>query len=247
MDWDVLEMMESVLSRGAAADLRISGPTPPPPPRASCFRLHPQIACCAPVSRVLSKGKFAKGVPPCPRIAIADRPRPSPTCARTACARHLRKDPVRKFQIQRKTRREQAKLRKIKETLRPCMYRPIPESPVRRARRVAIRLGEYVADHGMEGEGDRRAARDLLMTIAPRLRGLTLQREGEPMLTAAVRIALALDHSAFLVQGPTGSREDLHWRSHDLRTRARREADRHYRKQSQSHPQPSRVGLPGLP
>ncbi len=68
-----------------------------------------------------------------------------------------------------------------------------------------FRLGEYVADHGMEGKGDHRAARDLLMTIAPRLRGQTLQRDSEPTLTAAVRIALDLDHSVFPVQGPPGA------------------------------------------
>ena len=68
-----------------------------------------------------------------------------------------------------------------------------------------FRLGEYVADNGMEGEGDHRAARDLLMAIAPRLRGQTLQRDSEPTLTAAVRIALDLDHSVFPVQGPPGA------------------------------------------
>ena len=59
--------------------------------------------------------------------------------------------------------------------------------------------------NGMEGEGDHRAARDLLMAIAPRLRGQMLQLDGEPTLTAAVRIALDLDHSVFPVQGPPGA------------------------------------------
>src|SRR6266436_1939787 len=68
-----------------------------------------------------------------------------------------------------------------------------------------FRLGEYVADNGMEGEGDHRAARDLLMAIAPRLRGETLQRDSEPTLTAAVRIALDLDQGVFPVQGPPGA------------------------------------------
>ncbi|MFX5210892.1 hypothetical protein ABTC77_19480, partial [Acinetobacter baumannii] len=39
-----------------------------------------------------------------------------------------------------------------------------------------MRIGEYVADHGVEGEGDYRAARDLLMTIAPRLRGQAFEQ-----------------------------------------------------------------------
>ena len=50
-----------------------------------------------------------------------------------------------------------------------------------------MRIGEYVAEHGMEGEGEHRAARDLLMAVAPRLRGQELQLDGEPALTAAIR------------------------------------------------------------
>jgi predicted RecB family nuclease len=68
-----------------------------------------------------------------------------------------------------------------------------------------MRIGEYVADHGMEGEGDHRAARDLLMAIVPRLRGQELQREGEGALQAAIRIALNLESSVFPVQGPPGA------------------------------------------
>jgi predicted RecB family nuclease len=68
-----------------------------------------------------------------------------------------------------------------------------------------FRLGEYVAHNGMEGERDHRAARDLLMVIAPRLRAETLQRDSEPTLTAAVRIALDLDQGVFPVQGPPGA------------------------------------------
>jgi predicted RecB family nuclease len=68
-----------------------------------------------------------------------------------------------------------------------------------------MRIGEYVADHGMEGEGEHRAARDLLMAVAPRLRGQELQLDGEATLTAAVRIARNLDSSVFPVQGPPGA------------------------------------------
>jgi predicted RecB family nuclease len=68
-----------------------------------------------------------------------------------------------------------------------------------------MRIGEYVADHGMEGEGDHRAARDLLMAVAPRLREQELQLEGEATLAAAIRIALNLDKSVFPVQGPPGA------------------------------------------
>ena len=53
-----------------------------------------------------------------------------------------------------------------------------------------MRIGEYVADNGMEGEGDHRAARDLLMAVAPRLRGQALRRDGEATLATAIRVAL---------------------------------------------------------
>ena len=71
-----------------------------------------------------------------------------------------------------------------------------------------LRLGEYVAANGMEGEGDHRAARDLLMANAPRLRGQMLQLDGEPTLIAAVRIA-------------------LDWTTAFFRSRAHRERGRH--------------------
>lgn len=68
-----------------------------------------------------------------------------------------------------------------------------------------MRLGEYVADHGMEGEGEHRAARDLLMTVGPRFRDGELRHHGEPTLSAAIRVAVNLDHSVFPVQGPPGA------------------------------------------
>jgi predicted RecB family nuclease len=68
-----------------------------------------------------------------------------------------------------------------------------------------MRIGEYVADHGMEGEGEHRAARDLLMAVVPRLRGQGLQLDGEGALSAAIRIALNLESSVFPVQGPPGA------------------------------------------
>jgi uncharacterized protein len=68
-----------------------------------------------------------------------------------------------------------------------------------------MRIGDYVADHGMDGEGDYRAARDLLTALAPRLRGQELEVDGEATLAAAIRIALNLDNSVFPVQGPPGA------------------------------------------
>lgn len=68
-----------------------------------------------------------------------------------------------------------------------------------------MRLGEYVADNGIEGEGNHRAARDLLMAAGPRLKGVALQETGEAMLASAVRVALNLEQSVFPVQGPPGA------------------------------------------
>ena len=68
-----------------------------------------------------------------------------------------------------------------------------------------MRIGHYVADHGMEGEGAHRAARDLLMAVAPRLRGQPLQLDGEATLAAAIRVALNLDSSVIPIQGPPGA------------------------------------------
>ncbi|NPU11973.1 TM0106 family RecB-like putative nuclease [Bradyrhizobium sp. 83002] len=68
-----------------------------------------------------------------------------------------------------------------------------------------MRLGEYVADHGIEGDGDHKAARDLLRRVAPQLRGQAFQVEGEETLTAAIRAALNLDQSVLPVQGPPGA------------------------------------------
>lgn len=68
-----------------------------------------------------------------------------------------------------------------------------------------VRLAEFVADNGIDGAGNHRAARDLLMAAAPRLRGQPLQRVDEPTLASAVRVALNLEESVFPVQGPPGA------------------------------------------
>jgi uncharacterized protein len=64
-----------------------------------------------------------------------------------------------------------------------------------------VRIGEYVADHGLESEGPYQAARDLLLRHAPRVEGQPLRVAGETSLTAALRLALALDGGVL----PTGS------------------------------------------
>ncbi|WP_456668435.1 TM0106 family RecB-like putative nuclease [Bradyrhizobium sp. USDA 3240] len=68
-----------------------------------------------------------------------------------------------------------------------------------------FRIGAYVADHGIIGPGAYRAARDLLLKVAPRLHGQALEQAGEPSLSTAIRAALSLDQSVFPVQGPPGA------------------------------------------
>jgi len=71
-----------------------------------------------------------------------------------------------------------------------------------------MRLGEWVAAHGVDAPGEYRAARDLLLGRGPRLAGHPegpLEREGEGGVRAARRLALALDHGALAIQGPPGS------------------------------------------
>jgi uncharacterized protein len=68
-----------------------------------------------------------------------------------------------------------------------------------------VRIGEYVAEHGMAGEGPYQAARDLLMRMPPRLDGRPIQKAGETTLNAALRIAPALGGGILPIQGPPGA------------------------------------------
>jgi predicted RecB family nuclease len=68
-----------------------------------------------------------------------------------------------------------------------------------------VRIGEYVATHGMAGAGSYRAARDLLMRVGPRLNGQKLKRDFETTVAAAIRIAPHLDSDVLPIQGPPGA------------------------------------------
>jgi uncharacterized protein len=68
-----------------------------------------------------------------------------------------------------------------------------------------FRIGEHVADHGIAGAGRYRAARDLLLKVAPRLRGQAVEQNGEPALATAMRAARAFDQTVFPLQGPPGA------------------------------------------
>ena len=87
----------------------------------------------------------------------------------------------------------------------------IPASPIptKEQRDALMRLGQWVAQHGLEREGAHRAVRDLLCLRPPRLLGVTpgspLAAPGERARDAAIRLAPLLDHSYLAIQGPPGS------------------------------------------
>lgn len=66
-----------------------------------------------------------------------------------------------------------------------------------------MRLGEWVADHGIDADGPYRAARDLLLRRPPR--PVMETTEGDQLLPAAVRWVQELDRSVLPIQGPPGA------------------------------------------
>jgi predicted RecB family nuclease len=83
---------------------------------------------------------------------------------------------------------------------------PIVGTPQHRER--LRELGTWVADHGIDGDGPGRAARDLLMGRPPRAgqpEGAVLREPGETDLQAARRLALRLDRTVLPIQGPPGA------------------------------------------
>jgi uncharacterized protein len=87
----------------------------------------------------------------------------------------------------------------------------IPSSPIptKDQRDALLRVGQYVADHGFDGIGQYRAARDLLCLRPPTIEGVTsgspLVQSGERAKDAALRLAPSLADSYLAIQGPPGS------------------------------------------
>lgn len=68
-----------------------------------------------------------------------------------------------------------------------------------------LRLGEYVVESGIEGEGDYYSARALLLRELPNTGGQVLRNEGEDTLDAALRFVEAFEQGVFPIQGPPGT------------------------------------------
>lgn len=68
-----------------------------------------------------------------------------------------------------------------------------------------FRLGEYVADHGIAGDGLFKSARDLLARVPPNLNGEPIQCDTESTLEAALRLANQLEDGVLPIQGPPGT------------------------------------------
>ncbi len=86
-----------------------------------------------------------------------------------------------------------------------------PEPPVNSVplQRAVYRVGQWVADHGVDAPGPYRAVRDLLLQLPPRIpghpAGAPLSHPGEAPLAAARRLVTALGSGCLPIQGPPGT------------------------------------------
>jgi uncharacterized protein len=85
---------------------------------------------------------------------------------------------------------------------------PLPWIQTRDHQARLYELGEWVAQHGIDGDGPARAIRDMLLRRPPRAgqtAGAPLAEPGETDLEAARRSALALESTVLAIQGPPGA------------------------------------------
>ena len=68
-----------------------------------------------------------------------------------------------------------------------------------------FRLGEYVADNGIEGDGPYKSSRDLLLCLPPDLQDQLIRNDGEDTLAAALRLSTILSAGVLPIQGPPGT------------------------------------------
>jgi predicted RecB family nuclease len=94
------------------------------------------------------------------------------------------------------------------EVPHPTSLVPKDLVPTKELRASLMRIGEWVADHGIDADGPYRAARDLLRRLPPRagqVPGTRIQDDADDPTKLAVRVAMALDESTLPIQGPPGS------------------------------------------
>lgn len=75
-------------------------------------------------------------------------------------------------------------------------------------RDALLRIGQWVAQHGIDADGLYRAGRDLLLRIPPRLKSRSIDEvvaDSETPLEAAKRVVLELDGGLLPIQGPPGA------------------------------------------
>ena len=68
-----------------------------------------------------------------------------------------------------------------------------------------LRLGKYVAEYGVRGDGEYKAGRDLLIRTSMDTNGQAFQKTGEKPLEAALRLTKLLKDGVLPIQGPPGS------------------------------------------
>ena len=68
-----------------------------------------------------------------------------------------------------------------------------------------VRIGDYVARHGLGGDGSYRAPCYLLLRELPRVGGQSLRRQGETTVEAALRLCEHLAGGILPIQGPPGA------------------------------------------
>ena len=101
-------------------------------------------------------------------------------------------------------------LKRASRSQQPMPASLIPTKPrTAEPQKAALgRIGDWVAAHGLRGDGPYRAARELLLGLAPRVGqepAATLVRGEESIAEAANRLVLQMDDTALPVQGPPGS------------------------------------------
>ena len=114
-------------------------------------------------------------------------------------------------------------------------------------RQALLRFAKQVIAGGIEGDGPRKAARDLLLKRRPDVEGTVegenIRNVGEVALDAAVARGTQAESFLLADTGTTGDRQDLHRRAHDHRPCGEGANGGNRGHQSQGHRQPARGGL----